>query len=180
MEEVDDMSKTIETERLILRPLNMRDAKDVFEWVGDPIVNRFMQYSLYESISQVEKWLSSLRDEQNEFAFCLKDTGKVIGAGSIAFDPETNAYELGYNLNRAYWGNGYATEAAKAMIQWGYQELEARNFCAKHATANTASGNVIKKCGFQLEHYGEYSRFDGSETFEATFYTMHLDACPGL
>lgn len=169
------MNRKIETERLILRPLTVEDAKDVFEWVGDPIVNRYMPYPVYKSISQVEKWVSSQSDAANEFGFCLKDTGKVIGAGSITFDPERNAYELGYNLNRAFWGNGYATEASKAMIHWAYQELGAREFCANHATANVASGNVIRKCGFSFDHYGQYSRFDGSETFDATFYVMHLD-----
>ena len=169
------MKRIIETERLILRPLTVSDAKDVFEWVGDPIVNRFMPYPVYESIDQVERWISSLNNCKNEFGFCLKDTGKVIGSGSITFDSDKNAYELGYNINRAFWGNGYATEASKAMLQWAYQELGARDFCAAHATANVASGNVIKKCGFQFEQKGQYSRYDGSETFDATFYTMHLD-----
>lgn len=169
------MNRNIETERLILRPLTVNDAKDVFEWVGDPIVNRFMPYPLYKSIDQVERWICSLVEDENEFGFCLKDTGKVIGAGSITFDPERNAYELGYNVNRAFWGNGYATEASKAIIQWAYKELGARAFCANHATVNVASGNVIKKCGFAFDHYGQYSRYDGSETFDATFYVMHLD-----
>lgn len=168
-------SKMIKTERLILRPLVKSDAKDVFEWVGDPIVNKYMPYSLYQDVEQVEKWLESLVDEENEFAFCLPDTGKVIGAGSISFDPESNSFELGYNLNQAYWGNGYATEASKAMIQWAYTYLNAHDFCSNHANANVASGNVLKKCGFQFDHYGQYSRFDGSETFDASFYTMHLE-----
>lgn len=171
------MNKIIETERLLLRPLVKGDANDVFGWVGDPIVNKYMPYSLYQNVGQVEKWIESLKDNNNnnEFAFCLKDTGKVIGAGSISFDKDRNAYELGYNLNRAYWGQGYATEASKAMIKWAYTYLNARDFCANHANANVASGKVILKCGFQFEHYGQYSRFDGSETFDASFYVMHLD-----
>ena len=94
--------KKIETERLILRPLIVSDAKDVFEWVGDPIVNRFMPYPVYGSIDQVKKWISSLNNAKNEFGFCLKDTGKVIGSGSITFDLDKNSYELGYNINRIF------------------------------------------------------------------------------
>lgn len=169
------MDRIIKTERLLLRPLVKSDAKDVFEWVSDPVVNRYMPYSLYQNTDQVEKWIASLKDDSNTFAFCLQDTGKVIGSGSIPFDPKGNAYELGYNFNRAYWGNGYATEASKAMIQWAYTYLNARDFCASHVNANTASGKVILKCGFQFDHYGQCSRYDGSETFDASFYVMHLD-----
>lgn len=162
------------TERLLLRPLVKRDADDVFEWVSDPVVNRYMLYPLYHDVRQVEKWIESLEVDGNEFAFCLQATGKVIGSGSISFDSKKNAYELGYNLNQAYRGQGYATEASKAMIRWAYTYLDARDFCAAHANANTASGKVIMKCGFQFDHYGQCSRYDGSETFEASFYVMYL------
>lgn len=96
------MKKEIETERLLLRPLTLDDAQDMFEWVGDPIVNRYMPYSLYHDVEQVKEYIASLPEEANEFAFCLKDTGKVIGAGGISFDAQFSAYELGYNFNRAY------------------------------------------------------------------------------
>lgn len=169
------MNKELETARLFLRPLAVDDAQDMFEWASDPIVNRFMPYPVYQDVEQVKKYIASIQDDDNEFAFCLKESGKVIGTGGISFVPERNAYELGYNFNRAYWGKGYATEAAKALIRWAYDALGARDFSANHANANVASGQVLKKCGFQLAHYGQYSRFDGSETFDASFYTLHLD-----
>lgn len=169
------MNRIIETERLFLRPLTITDANDVFEWVGNPIVNRYMPYSLYQNIDQVKEWIQSLVEDHNEFAFYLKTAKKVIGSGSISGDEQGKIYELGYNLNLNYWGNGYATEASKAMIQWSYDYLHARDFVASHANANTASGKVIKKCGFTFDHYGQYSRFDGSETFDASFYIMHLE-----
>lgn len=166
--------KRIETERLILRPLTIDDAHDVFEWAGDPVVNRYMPYPIHENVHQTEEWISTL-GEKNEFCFGLKDTGKVIGSGSVTYNAEYGAYELGYNLNRKFWGMGYATEASKAMIQWAYHNLGAREFLARHANANKASGNVILKCGFQFEKYGQYSRYDGSEVFEASYYTLHLE-----
>ena len=166
--------RNIETERLLLRPLTQDDANDVFQWAGDPIVNKYMPYPLHKSVQQTEEWISSLGDK-NEFCFCLKDSGKVIGAGSITHKEEYDSYELGYNLNRHYWGMGYATEAAKALIKWAYQNIGVRDFFARHANANKASGNVLKKCGFQFEHYGQYSRYDASEIFEASYYTLHLE-----
>ena len=167
--------RTIGTERLILRPLGAGDAEDAFEWQSDPEVNRYMIYPLYTDVEKTREWIMSLRPDANEFGFELKTTGKVIGAGGIKYHADGNAWELGYNLNRAYWGKGYATEASKALMQWAYETQGARNFTAAHATANVASGNVIRKCGFQFDRFGEYARIDGSETFEATFYKMHLD-----
>lgn len=168
------MERTIETERLILRPLTIDDASDVFEWTGDPMVNRYMPYSVHPNIDATKEWINSIKPENGEFAFVLKESGKVIGSGSIRRDND-GRYTIGYNFNRQYWGKGYATEAAKALVSYGYHQLGAREFSACHATANIASGNVLRKCGFQFEKYGQYSRYDGSKTYEATFVAMHLD-----
>ena len=169
------MNRIIETERLILRPLTVSDAADAFEWHGDPEVNRYMVYPLYTDVEQSRAWIAGLAPDENEFGFELKSTGKVIGAGGIKYIAGENAWELGYNLNRAYWGMGYATEASKALIRWAYDTEGARDFIACHATVNAASGNVIRKCGFEFVRYGHYSRYDGSETFDASFYKMHLE-----
>lgn len=168
------MEKRIETERLILRPLTENDANDVFEWAGDPIVNKYMPYPVHKSPVTVREWISSIKPENNEFGFVLKETGKVIGSGNIRPESETQ-YTVGYNINRAYWGKGYATEAASAMIRWAHDTLGIQEFTAQHATANTASGNVLRKCGFQFDRFGQYSRYDGSEIFDATFLKMHID-----
>lgn len=166
--------RKIETERLIIRPINIDDAYDVFEWASDPIVNKFMPYPLHDNIRQAEEWISSL-DNKNEFVFVLKSSGKVIGGGSVSYAEKYNAYELGYNLKRQYWGMGYATEASKAMIQWAYKNLGVHDFFACHANENHASRNVIKKCGFQFKHYGKFEKYDGSAIFEASCYTLHIE-----
>lgn len=168
------MNRIIITERLILRPITEADAPDVFEWVSDPAANKFMPYPLYQNIDQVKEWIGQIKDEDNLFGFVLKDTEKVIGSGSVKFKSEENAYELGYNLNRAFWNRGFATEASKAVIKWAYENMGAREFVARHANANLASGNVIRKCGFAFERYGQYSKFDNSEIFEASYYRLHL------
>ena len=147
------MERTFETKRLILRPLTIEDANDVFEWAGDPMVNRYMPYPVHPNIEVTKEWISSIKPENGEFCFVLKTNGKVIGSGSV-HQEEDGRFAIGYNLNRQYWGNGYATEAAKGMIHWAYENLNARDFKACHATANTASGNVLQKCGFQFEKYG--------------------------
>ena len=99
--------------------------------------------------------------------------GQLIGTGGVGKNTD-GVHELGYNLRRDAWGRGYATEAAQAMLAWAYHSLGVRDFVLGHAILNRASGNVARKCGFQLVRYGRYSRFDGSETFDAAFYALHL------
>lgn len=166
--------RIIATDRLILRPLTVRNAEDAFEWQSDPEVNRYMVYPLYTDIEKTREWIAGLKPDENEFGFELKATGKIIGAGGIKYIEDENAWELGYNLNRAYWGRGYATEASRALIKWAYETEGARDFIACRATANAASGNVIRKCGFEFVRNGQYERYDGSETFGASFYRMHM------
>lgn len=163
----------IETERLILKPLTYVDAPSVFLWMSDPEVNRFMQYSLYSDVKQVEKWIVSLTPSDHVFGFFLKE-GTLIGAGSIRYQEKTKAYNLGYNLNRDYWGKGFATEAAKALIGWAHDVLHAHRFVVEHAAENIASEKVTLKCGFVFSHYGEYSRLDGSKTFLSKCYRLEL------
>lgn len=167
--------KRIETERLILRPLTIGDAEQVFVWCSDPKVNTFMPYPRYTEVEKVREWIASVKEESNEFGFVLKETGLLIGSGSITPLKVEGAYEVGYNLRSDCWGRGYATEAAKAMIRWAHDELGARDFTATHANANTASGNVIRKCGFVFDHFTTYEKTDGNEVFEASAYKMHID-----
>lgn len=168
------MKKRIETGRLLLRPLVGEDAEAVFEWVSDPEVNKYMPYPRYTELEAVKKWIASIKPEQNEFAFVLKDTGKVIGSGSVRYDADLGGFTFGYNVNRRYWGNGYATEAAKAMISWARKELGVTEFVAVYADDNVASGNVIRKCGLTFSHHTTYSKFDGSATFPASVYVGHF------
>ncbi len=168
------MNPIIHTDRLTLRPLVLSDAPAVFTWASDPLVTRFMPYTCYQSVADGEAWISSIKEADGEFAICLADTGRVIGTGSVCFDPEENAYAVGYNLHRDFWGRGYATEAAQSLIHWAHTQLGARDFYAKYAAANAASGRVLQKCGFANAQPCQYSRFDGSETFDAVHVTLHL------
>ena len=167
--------KRIETERLILRPMTVEDAEQVFVWCSDPEVNRFMPYPLYTDVEKVREWISSIKESSNEYGFELKETGILIGSGSISPSREEGVYEFGYNLRRDCWGKGYATEAAMAMIAWAHDVLGINEFTATHALANTASGNVIRKCGLTFDRYTTYEKFDGSQIFEAADYRMRID-----
>ena len=166
----------LETDRLILRPLSTADAPSVFVWGSDPKVNRYMPYPLYTQVEKVREWLEKVEQETNlyNFGFVCKETNILFGSGSIGAYEDSACWEVGYNLRSDYWGKGYATEAAKGMIEFAHREFGIHTFGASHAADNPASGKVLEKCGMHFDHDGEYSRFDGSETFKAKFYKMHL------
>lgn len=169
----------LETERLILRPLTVEDASDVLEWASDERVTRFMSYTGYDDIHIAKEWLSSLNNEKTEYnwGFVLKETGKLIGSGSIGEDKLMDGYwGFGYNIRYDCWNKGYTTEAMKAIINYAHNVLGVHKICSDHAVDNPASGRVMEKCGLKFHHYGEYAKLDNSQTFKAKFYTLEFDS----
>lgn len=167
---------TLMTPRLILRPLSEADAEAAFVWLSDPVVNRFMPYNLYTSVEEARSWLSTVvqTDISYPFGFVRREDGLLIGSGDIGEDERSpGAWSFGYNLRRDCWGQGYATEAARAMIDFA-RSLGIRSFTANHAVDNPASGRVMEKCGLRFDHTGSYSTFDGAETFPSRWYRLDL------
>ena len=163
---------TIETERLILRPLSLDDADAVFEWTGDERVNKYMIYSLNKSTDDTKKWLSSLDKLENEYmwGFVRRSDGKLIGSGSIRYRTDEDRWSFGYNIRYDCWNMGYTTEATLAMMSFVRKEHGALRFVAEHAADNPASGRVIEKCGLHYVRDGEYTSFDGTKTFKSKIY----------
>lgn len=167
----------LETQRLILRPLTIGDAEAVFVWVSDPIVNRFLPYSLYHHIEEVHEWLKTADQTENKllFGFERKEDHLLIGSGDISLDENTDGtWGFGYNLRHDCWNCGYATEATQAMIAYVREHRGARRIYATHAVDNPASGRVMEKCGLHFDHFCEYGKYDGSETFKAKYYMMDV------
>lgn len=173
---------TIETNRLLLRPLTLADAQAVFEWVSDEQVARYMVYNTYENIEQVYEWLTSIQNDAEEsqeyhFGFVRKSDGKLIGSGSIGPNSQRDEFwGFGYNFRRDCWGMGYATEAARAMIQFAHDTLGATKFSSSHVEPNRASGRVMEKCGLRFEKYSEFQKLDGSGHARSMDYVGDWDA----
>ena len=167
----------LETDRLTLRCPTVADAPAAFVWCSDPEVNRFMQYSLYTRVEDVAAWLKTVEEGGlYDFALVRRGDGLVMGTcGIYPGDAPDQPWSFGYNLRRDCWGQGYATEAARAMIDFAFRTFGVREFVASHAVANPASGRVMAHCGLVPDHLGSYSRFDGSETFPACFRRLTLD-----
>lgn len=171
----------LQTERLLLRPLSVADAENVFaNWTSDPDVAKFMRWSVHKDISVTKEWLESEEkliesDAVYNWGFVLKKTGELIGSGGLVFQESKGMYELGYNIMKKYWNRGLATEAAFAIIDFGKRELQEKQFYCCHAKDNPASGKVMMKAGFQYQSNGVYYSWDRSRKFSCLEYLLEID-----
>lgn len=166
---------TIETERLILRPLKITDAEAIYKWVSDERVAKYMVYNTYTSLEDAVEWLTMLQepDEEYHFGFVRKEDGLLIGSGSIGPEGERPEFwAFGYNFRYDCWGMGYATEATKAMIEFANEQFGITKFSSSHAEPNKASGHVMEKCGLHFTGYGQFEKLDGSNKMTSMEYEM--------
>lgn len=155
---------TVETERLLLRPLTAADAEAAFEWVSDERVAGYMVYTVYSTVEQVREWLKFVETDNStyNFGFVRKSDGLLIGSGDVGPDRKNGFWGFGYNFRYDCWGHGYATEAVRGMMKFAHEKFGAENFASSHAEPNKASGRVMEKCGLRFCGYGEFSKLDGS------------------
>ncbi|MDX1481562.1 MAG: GNAT family protein, partial [Woeseiaceae bacterium] len=85
------------------------------------------------------------------FAIVRREDEQLVGAISLKIDAEFDKAELGYWVGTPFWNSGYATEAATAMLDYGFRDRKLNRIAAKHLARNPASGRVMQKAGMQLE-----------------------------
>ncbi len=138
----------IETNRLIIRNFSQGDAQDLYEILGDDETMEYCEPAY--TLEKTEKFIDEFCIGRNgAVAAVLKETGKVIGY--ILFnEQEAGIYEIGWFFNKAYWRQGYAYEACKAVIDYAFGELKAHKIFAE-TIDNVKSGSLMKKLGMELE-----------------------------
>lgn len=167
----------IETEHLLLRPLEPDDAESAFRWCGDPAVNTYMIYPLYHCVEDVRAWLEKRNpDDPDVFdeGIVLKETGELIGSGGLTWHPERNAWEIGYNLRADQWGHGYMGEMLEALIDHIRKIRPVEAIDGIFAAENSKSRRVMEKLGMVYVRDTEFSKLDGSVTFPAKYYRRNF------
>jgi RimJ/RimL family protein N-acetyltransferase len=143
----------IETERLLLRPYKDDDIPELVPLVGAREVAAMTLRIAHPYTEQHAKdFIAKTRtDNEIRVAIILASTGRMCGG--VGLKPETahQRAELGYWIGVPYWGNGYATEAAKAMVHYGFETLRLHRIAATHAKQNPASGRILLKLGMRHE-----------------------------
>ena len=146
----------METIRLILREYDQNDLESVHEYCHDPEVLKYMLWGP-NSLHDTQQFIDMVISESTQcprsvynLAIQEKSSGELIGG--ISLSHHQGEGEIGWILNRKTWGQGYGTEAAQAMIRFGFESLELTRIIATCDTENTGSSRIMEKCGMiQIE-----------------------------
>lgn len=147
----------LETDRLILRKMLVRDAEDMYDYARRADVTRYLTWSPHPSVAYTREYLEyvATRYSMGEFfdwALEERSSGRMIGTcGFTRFDYQADCGEVGYVLNPAVWGHGYATEALRAVMNFGFTRLKLHRIEARYIDGNTASRHVMERVGMAHE-----------------------------
>ncbi|RKE46893.1 GNAT family N-acetyltransferase [Sphingobacterium detergens] len=145
----------LETDRLILDKITVEDIPQIVLYLQDKIFSDYTSNIPYPYRKEdAEFWLKLSAEafkNRKGFTFAIRDkTGKFLGAIGL-HDEGSDKAELGYWISIPNWNNGYVTEAAKAIIDFGFRELNFNKIYATYFPHNPASGKVMEKIGMKKE-----------------------------
>ena len=170
------MTIILETQRLILRQLVMEDLDELFALYSDPEIRRYFPDGVknYEDTKEELEWFLDGHPEHPElglWATVHKETGKFIGrCGLLPWDIDGKfEVEIAYLLDKSFWGQGLATEAAKGILRYGFETLKLSRLICLIDPENIGSQNVAKRIGMTLER-----RVDGiaGDNFPTLIYSI--------
>lgn len=166
------------TDRLVLRDFVESDWPAVLAYQNDPRYLRLYAWT-ERTPDDVRAFVGRFLDQQLEtprlkyqLAVVLRADGNLIGNVGIRMPAaDSHAAEIGYELDPQHWGRGYASEAARAIVRFGFQELHLHRISARCLAENTASARVLEKLGMRLE-----GRLRDAEHFKNRYWDVLLYA----
>lgn len=151
-------TQNIETERLILRRMELSDTQKVFDhWLSDERVSDNRVNSEHKSVSETIARIEKIVNDYVNKEFCWwaierTSDGELIGEIDLYdFDNTTGNCEVSYSIGYEWWNKGYGTEALRAVVEFGFRHMNIHKISAAHNIDNPASGKVIVKAGMIKE-----------------------------
>lgn len=146
------MNKVLETPRLYLREFTIEDAQSLIDLNSNQNVIRYTGDGPVKDLEEAKRILTDIifpqyKNKMGRWAVHLKSNDEFIGWCGLKFIAEDNEIDLGYRFFENHWGKGYASESAKATLEYGVNTLKLKNIIARAAKDNIASINVLKKLG---------------------------------
>ncbi len=151
----------IETERLFLREITLDDKEDLFKLHSNPEVQKYTGEPVVESMEEIEKAIWTRINDYKTYGYgrwatILKNGMQFIGWAGLAYLPEFDEIDIGYRFLPEYWGSGIATEAAHAIISYGFDQHKLEKIIAIALKENKASIRVMEKIGMEFDKFAPY------------------------
>ncbi len=171
-----DRRPTLLTQRLVLRPFTPEDAPHVQRLAGArEVAATTLNIPHPYPDGAAEAWIlrqaeAGEQGREAVFAVVKRVGGVLMGAIGLRIDLEHARAELGYWIGVPHWGQGYCTEAAEAVVRYGFEELDLHRIHASHFARNPASGRVMRKIGMTFEgslrgHVRKWGEFEDLEKY---------------
>ena len=173
----EHMDKVIDTGRLVLRKFTLDDLEAFFALCSRPEIIRYAQSTPLASLDEARAMMHAAPFHDyathgyGRFACVWKETGEVIGFSGLKYVPEISDTELGYRFLPEYWGQGLATEAGRASIEFARSDLGLERLVALVHPGNVASASVVTKLGFAVE---KQLRFSGLKDVDVNVFARNL------
>jgi ribosomal-protein-alanine N-acetyltransferase len=164
-------SFTLETERLLLRPLLVEDAGTIDQLLNDrELASNTESIDFPYPAGDASQWIDRNRDrwkvgDAYVLAICPKNGGGLMGTVELNANKRHHRAELSYWIGRRFWNQGFATEAAHRAVNFGFAKLGFERITSQHFSRNPASGRVLEKIGMTLEgtrkrHIRKWDQFE--------------------
>jgi ribosomal-protein-alanine N-acetyltransferase len=157
VEEVFGEMPELESERLILRRMTPADAEDMFLYTSDPEMVKHLPLNLTATLEDAERSIRGFMDmyaakRVAPWGISLKESGRHIGiCGFENWNPQTDRAEIGFIVARHEWGKGYATEAARRVMRFGFEQMQLNRLEARTKAVNEASKHVLARLNMTYE-----------------------------
>src|SRR5437763_5140442 len=172
------------TGRLALRELEEGDWPAVLAYQSDPRYLRYYEWTerTEEDVRAFVRMLVGLREEEPrtkfQLAVVLREGGQLIGnCGVRVNNPAMREANIGYELDPRHWGRGYATEAARAILGFGFAELHPHRVWAECVADNVRSARVLEKLGMRREAHSREQRWYKGRRWDTRIYAIRDHAC---
>ena len=173
---------TLETERLKLRLFSLEDTNELYEYCSDEQVTKYLPFDTYtdekQAIDRINYWLEVYKnlDKPITWAIEYKQDGKMIGSiDFVKWSEQDKSAEVGYVINRKYWNKGIITEALKAVIDFGFKQMDLNRIEARCDERNIASAKVMEKNGLIYEGTLRQKRIEKGEFISLKYYSILKD-----
>ncbi|OQA48085.1 MAG: Ribosomal-protein-serine acetyltransferase [Firmicutes bacterium ADurb.Bin300] len=167
------------TDDLCLRKCSQKDIEEFYRLAVNPNVTKFVQWDNHKSIEETISYVTSLEEEFSKgdrmtWAICSRAADVFMGLVSLSQINEKNfSAEAGFWLGEEHWNNGYATQALKAVIDYGlYGNLNLHRIYARHFVEHLACGRVLQKAGMIFDGVERGSVYSKGRFFDAARYAI--------